>query len=318
MADELFQAVSMILDDCVELKWHENMIILCDSQCLNIGEAFFTSGNGKCKEAVLVMITSRMLDGNEPPCPVSSWIEQFDVAVILTKKSLLYTNACRLATKKGTRIVSMPGITKEIMTANACVDWRKLGVNTRTVASKISGTRNVKVKSKAGTNLSFDIAGRKIYVDDGRIAYKGAFGCFPSGEVLVAPVDGSAQGKLVIDSSFSLCDGKLETPLVIHIKDGAVCRVEKHECSELLEKLFTKYLQPLRSLSEFGVGTLENVLFSGNVFEEVKGRGAVHFAFGNNMLIGGNTDVPVHLDGVVLEPDVWLDGKLWIENGALV
>ncbi|MDO5577432.1 MAG: aminopeptidase [Fibrobacter sp.] len=317
MADELFKAVSMVLNDCVELKWNENMIILCDPQCLNIGEAFYAAGSGKCKEAVLVMITSRMLDGNEPPCPVASWIEQFDVAVILTKKSFLYTNACRLATEKGTRIVSMPGITKETLAASTCVDWRKLGVSTRTVASKISGTRNVKVKSKAGTDLSFDIAGKKIYVDDGRIAYKGAFGCFPAGEVLVAPVDGTAHGKLVIDSSFSLCD-KLETPLVIHIKDGVVCRVETHECSEQLEKLFTKYLQPLRTLSEFGVGTLGNARFSGNVFEEVKGRGAIHFALGNNMLIGGNTDVPVHLDGVIQKPDVWLDNKLWIENGALV
>lgn len=318
MSEELLHSVSVALGDCINLKRHENMLILCDPFCLRIGEAFYAVGREKCKEAILVMITSRKLDGNEPPYPIGEWLAQFDVVVMPSLKSLIHTDACRLATESGTRVVSMSGVTEEMFVRTMKADWRKTGACTRSVVAKLSSAQTIRVTTKAGTDLSFGIEGRKIFVDDGRISFKGAFGNLPAGEAVLAPVEGTAQGKLVIDSSFSLCNGKPESPIVMDVKDGLVNRVAKHQCSDELEKLFVKYLQPLRTLAEFGIGTLDTAQLSGNVFEEMKARGTVHFALGNNMLLGGTVRVPVHLDGVTLKPDIWLDDRLWIKDGEQV
>jgi leucyl aminopeptidase (aminopeptidase T) len=34
--------------------------------------------------------------------------------------------------------------------------------------------------------------------------------------------------------------------------------------------------------------------------------------------MGGTVNVPVHLDGVIKEPSVWLDYNLWMDRGRLV
>jgi aminopeptidase len=34
--------------------------------------------------------------------------------------------------------------------------------------------------------------------------------------------------------------------------------------------------------------------------------------------MGGSVNVPIHLDGVVKKPTVWMDGKLLMANGTLL
>ena len=46
--------------------------------------------------------------------------------------------------------------------------------------------------------------------------------------------------------------------------------------------------------------------------------GTIHIALGNNISMGGSVNVPIHLDGVVKKPTVWMDGKLLMKNGGLL
>jgi hypothetical protein len=34
--------------------------------------------------------------------------------------------------------------------------------------------------------------------------------------------------------------------------------------------------------------------------------------------MGGNVRVPLHFDGIVKEPNVWLDDALWMEKGKIL
>ena len=54
------------------------------------------------------------------------------------------------------------------------------------------------------------------------------------------------------------------------------------------------------------------------MFEDEKILVTAHVAFGASAAIGGTVQVPVHLDCVVMKPDVTVDGKPVVRDGALV
>ena len=72
------------------------------------------------------------------------------------------------------------------------------------------------------------------------------------------------------------------------------------------------------NVAELGIGTNERAIPSGNVLEDEKLLGTCHVAFGASAGIGGTVQVPVHLDCVVLKPDVSVDGEALVRAGELV
>ena len=67
-----------------------------------------------------------------------------------------------------------------------------------------------------------------------------------------------------------------------------------------------------RNIAEFGIGTNDSAKLSGVLLEDEKVMGTIHIALGNNISMGGSVNVPIHLDGVVKKPTVWMDGKLLV------
>jgi len=311
------ECAEIALGECLNLSRNEQLLVVCDPPCFEIGQAFWDVGRSCCKEAVMVQISPRRENGNEPPVPVGSWFSQFDVAVMPTSKSLTHTQARRLASKKGTRIATLPGISKEIFIGTMKTDWKRLGRSTRAVAARLSSVKKVHVQSDAGTDLTFKTGGRRAKADDGEITFKGASGNLPAGEAFLAPLEGTAEGKLVFDGSFP-GQGLLKKPFVLNVKAGRVCRIFDHECSNYLRRVFSKYGSDARTVAEFGVGMLDTAIISGNILEDEKVKGTIHFALGDNASMGGNVKVPVHLDGIITNPSVWLDDKLWMEKGKIV
>ena len=69
-------------------------------------------------------------------------------------------------------------------------------------------------------------------------------------------------------------------------------------------------------VAEFGIGTNSVLQISGNLLEDEEVKGTIHIAFGNSASMGGNNDVPVHIDCMVRQPDVFADGKLVMKKGV--
>jgi leucyl aminopeptidase (aminopeptidase T) len=64
------------------------------------------------------------------------------------------------------------------------------------------------------------------------------------------------------------------------------------------------------NLAELGIGT--NVAVTdlvGSVLLDEKAAGTVHVAIGDNAGIGGETEAPIHSDGVIRNPTVYADGE---------
>lgn len=317
MDHTLIAAAETALKTCLGLGRSEQLLVVTDEPCREVGMALHQAGRELAREAVLVEITSRRQHGAEPPEQVAEWFGQFDVAVMPTSKSLSHTRARREASARGVRIATLPGITSDMFARTMQADWQRLGTITRTAAAAVSAAGDVRITTKAGTDLTFQTGGRHAKADDGRYDRKGDFGNLPAGEAYMAPLENTANGTLVIDGSFPLA-GLLETPLVVEIRDGYAMKVSGHPCAEEWKKVFEKHQRAARNVAEFGVGTLDTAKLTGNVLEDEKVKGTIHIAFGDNASMGGTVQVPVHLDGVVRSPSVWLDGKEWMVEGEIV
>ena len=72
------------------------------------------------------------------------------------------------------------------------------------------------------------------------------------------------------------------------------------------------------NVAELGIGTNECARVTGNLLEDEKILGTCHVAFGASASIGGTVQVPVHLDCVVMRPDVSVDGEALVRGGNLL
>jgi leucyl aminopeptidase (aminopeptidase T) len=72
------------------------------------------------------------------------------------------------------------------------------------------------------------------------------------------------------------------------------------------------------NLAELGVGTNDRARLTGNVLEDEKILGTVHVAFGASAGIGGKVSVPIHLDVVVVDASLEVDGQAVLDNGRYV
>jgi len=71
-------------------------------------------------------------------------------------------------------------------------------------------------------------------------------------------------------------------------------------------------------VAELGLGTNPAAEIIGTVLEDEKVYGTCHVAFGDNHGFGGTIECDSHLDGIVLEPDVYLDDELVVTEGDVV
>ncbi len=301
---------------CLAVKPEETLLIVTDDALLELGELFFKESLAMSLKATLLTMAALPLDGTEPPKHIAKELKSADVAILVTSRSLSHTRARRNASISGTRIASMPGLTKEMLEGPVLVDYEAMGDFSRRVAKKLNESEQVRITTEAGTDLTFSIKGREALADTGFYVQPGAFGNLPAGEAYVPPVEGSANGVLVVDGAMAAI-GKLETPLTFTIEKGNVTMIEGGEEAERLTKILQQADENATNIAEFGVGTNPKAEMSGNALEDEKVLGTIHIALGDNLNFGGFVESNCHLDGIIKAPTVYLDGEKWMDKGTV-
>jgi len=93
------------------------------------------------------------------------------------------------------------------------------------------------------------------------------------------------------------------------VEDGLVTEIGDDEIREQVETAAKKADEAAYNLAELGIGTNVGVTdLVGSVLLDEKAAGTVHIAIGDNAGIGGETEAPIHLDGIIREPTVYADG----------
>ncbi len=260
--------------------------------------------------------------GAEPPSFVGDEMSKYNVVVAITSFSLSHTNAREKATESGARLASMPGFTADMFLPDGpmAADYSWVSSFSRKIAEYLQGSKKIRVVTDYGTDIEFSVEGRKFDVDDGIYDKPGSWGNLPAGEVFIAPVEGTANGKIVVLKGWY---PRLEEDMILTVENGLVVKIEGgggvgdyfRETLGLEPKVEDELHRARRNIAEFGIGTNPKAKRPDNVLEAEKILGTIHIAIGDNSHFGGRVEADLHEDFIIPEPTVYVDGRLFMEKG---
>ena len=313
---DLLHAARTAVSQCLGAKAGEKLLVITDAPLREIGAALFDAGCEAGCEAILCEIIPRRNNGEPPPEPLPDFWKRFDLFLAPTSRSLTHTKARKAASEAGVRGATLPGVTREMMVRCLAADYREVARRSEHLAQILTRGKSARVTAAAGTDITLSIEGREGIADTGLLTEKGSFGNLPAGEAFLAPVEGSAEGVIVVDGSIG-DSGVMSEPLTLIVRKGAVTEV-RGAGAESLRKLLDPHGPKAYQIAELGIGTNDQARIVGNVLEDEKVMGTVHIAVGNNAFMGGTIDVPSHQDAVLRSPDLLIDGVAVMRAGKLL
>jgi leucyl aminopeptidase (aminopeptidase T) len=313
---ELDRAVKTVVRHCMGIEPGEDVLVVCNPVTEEIGALMRIEAQGDGADATLAVISERDSAAAEPPRAVAAAMAAADVVLAATIQSLSHTAARKVASDAGVRVGSLPGVTEEMLGRLMTGDLEEIRRRGWAVVTALNRGSEARITCRHGSDLRLGLEGRLGIVDAGELGNRGAFGNLPCGEGFIAPVEGTAEGMLVVDGSIAEV-GLLETPVALTVREGHLVGATGEDGARLLE-LLTVHGEDGANVAELGIGTNEEAILSGNILEDEKILGTCHVAFGASAAIGGTVQVPVHLDCVVLEPTVEIDGETIVSGGDLL
>jgi aminopeptidase len=169
------------------------------------------------------------------------------------------------------------------------------------ITDQLTGADQVRIMTPLGSDLHLRIKGRPVYQDREGL---------PRGEVYVAPLEDSAEGVAVIDRAF--IRGTPVEKLRLTFSQGKVTHIDAPQAAwvSLLEELLAVSSGDKDRIAELGIGLNPGVReLTGDMRLDEKLHGSAHIAIGMNERFGGRNRSNLHLDMIMLNPSVWLDGR---------
>ncbi len=303
----LESAAETAVNQCLALRPNESCTIVTDDKRLAIGEALYEAAQAITDDAILTRYPPGEQHGTEPPAPVAAAMRGSDVVLCPTTKSLSHTRARSRANESGARVATLPGITEEVFRTGLNTDYRDIEASCENVLEAVAGATEIRVTSPAGTDITFEPGEREWLADTGIVHEPGTMSNLPAGEVFVSPE--SADGTYVVDGTM-MPHGLLDSSIEFTVEDGYVTDIEDDEIREQVEHGAEEVGQDAYNLAELGIGTNTAVTeLVGSVLLDEKAAGTVHIAIGDDHDIGGDTEAPLHLDGILCEPTIYADGE---------
>lgn len=302
-------AAETAVHQCLALSSGETCVIVTDDEREPIGEVLYKVASEVTADAAIVRYPPGEQHGEEPPAPVAGALADADAFLAPTTKSLSHTRARSDATASGARGATLPGITESVFETGLQADYDLIRETCDRLLDQVAGAEEIQITAPAGTDITVKPGSREWQSDTGINHDPGDFSNLPAGEVFVSPE--TAEGRYVVDGTM-MPYGTLEPGQTLEfvVADGQVTEIEDDRIREQIESAADSVGDAAYNLAELGIGTnLAVTDLVGSVLLDEKAAGTVHLAIGDDAGIGGVTEAPIHLDGVIREPTVLADGE---------
>jgi leucyl aminopeptidase (aminopeptidase T) len=309
MTDTLRAPAETAVRKCMRLQAGESCLIVTDDKRKAIGEALYEVAAERTDDALLMQYPPGDQHGEEPPQQVAAAMRTHDVVLAPTTKSLSHTKARSEANAAGARVATLPGITEAVFVTGLDANYSDIKKHCQRIHSAVSGAEHVRVQTDRGTDIVFRPGDREWRQDTGIVHEAGEMSNLPAGEVFLSPE--TADGTFVVDGTMMphglLDDGQT---LDFEVEDGQVVEIGDDAVREEIEAAAESVGDAASNLAELGIGTNVGVTdLVGSVLLDEKAAGTVHIAIGDDHAIGGDVEAPIHLDGVLRDPTVYVEGE---------
>mgnify|MGYP000954416080 CR=1 FL=1 len=309
----------VLLTTCSNAKPNENILFVADDTSFEIAQ-FLWDHSAQYPNRVMTRMTDRKMHGDEPPATVAAAMLNADVILGCTKFSMFHTAARRNAVNNGARFVNMADYKLSMMTEGGLfVDFIEQGARMDRLAD-VSEGETMHITTKAGTDITFSIAGRKAVRQYGRSIKPGQSSSPPDIETALGPVEGTANGVVVIDGAIPFPGlGVLDEKITLKIRDGRITEIFGGKRADYLRKAMKDlHDDKIYCVAEIGIGFNDHSTLCNSMLEDEGVMGTLHFGFGNSLSFGGSIDSPNHLDMIFKDATMWVDGRMLIEDGNIL
>jgi leucyl aminopeptidase (aminopeptidase T) len=271
-------------------------------------------------EVSVVTMSPRDHGGIDPPPPVGGAMWASQVVVLQTSFATTHTRTFRETLARGGRICEFWGITEDMMVRGGLTEdpaW--LEKTSLRLAKLMDEAGEARVMTSSGTDLRVDLTGRKALPLAASARNPGSFCSLPAGESAIAPVEGTAAGKIIGPYLVEHREiGRPREPLELSVQKGNVTEVYGGIEAHRLERLLAESVPSARNIAEFAIGINRRCRVETGLREAKKAWGTAHIGIGDSKSIGGNVTSSIHIDFILLHPTVWLDGREVARDGKLL
>lgn len=196
----------------------------------------------------------------------------------------------------------------------------------RYYGAALSNKSRVEVRADDGTEWRAEIHGRPVLIDDGIISpediARGDVGNnIPAGEAFVAPLESTAEGRILFPHVSTQAFGNVRN-LLVEFREGRIIRFEADEGGDNFRRFLDANTGDKDRIAELGIGCNAGAEYTGgSIIIDEKILGTIHMAIGNNTgAYHGANKASSHLDMIkdMARGQLYVDGELVMDRGRPV
>jgi len=317
----MMKGARTLVGPCTSVKAGENVLIVTDMKMMSIAQALAAATRERGAEPIIAIIDERAVDATEPPNTVAQAMKAADVVFSAVSISITHTRAVKDAVAAGARVVALTAVTEEMLVSGGLdADFPQVKLTCKAVGDRMVRAKVARLTSKEGTDLTFRMEGRRVNVMPGVVG-PGELSPVPNAEVNVSPLEGTANGVIVVDASIPyLGIGLLEKPIRFTVRGGFIVAIEGGQPDQVgkLKAAWEKQGDPnVYNIAEMGIGMNPKCRFKGIMLEDEGVLGSIHIGTGTSITLGGTVTARSHYDLILSRPTLELDGEILVQDGKL-
>jgi len=297
-----------------------NILVLSDLHNTTNVDPLMIAANEAGASTTLMQITEAGHHGGQLPKTVAAAMAAADLVIGATRYNITHTSARIEAQKMGVKVIALPECDGDdfFLAKGWDVDFAGVAPQIEALANALTNAQTACVRSKLGTNLTCSVAGRSGRALTGFANTKDVSAGYCL-EASLAPVEGTANGVIVVNASIpGLCLIESE-PVTITIENGMATSIVGGREAEAFRSLLSSFNDPLvYNLGELGVGMNPNCQLDGTMLSDESVYGAIQLALGTSFYIGGTVKAAAHYDTIVTDAVLELDGRMVLDGTRLL
>ncbi len=336
IAKKHYKSISKVFKECLAIKKGEKILIMGDTGIKGnnlsaaLSACYYLYAKEKGFKTEIVMGDSKTRGDVADEDVANAFFDFPPYNIVITNlsdrlgslgKKKSYRKLCREKPFKFITTTSLgyipTGYITQLMNLFS-IDYRTLRRRQNKLKVYLDRAKEITVKTEEGTSIKMDVEGVNAISADGNFKEYGQGGNLPAGEVYLAPIEGKANGKLVVDASSRnrFKTELIRDPIIIRVKKGSITKIEGGVEANLLKDSLkwaadrAKYPSRVKKIAELGIGMNKSAKVIGTTIIDEKTYGTAHIGIGSNYWFGGTIKTIIHLDQVFRAPQIYVDGNL--------
>src|SRR5262245_45908928 len=317
---EVARTADRVIADYMAVKPGENGVIVVDDRTSpSIWEALAAQTLAVGGDPVVAMMVPRAKSGMEPPAAIAAAMCKGQVVIAAASRSMYHIEAKNQAKLAGARgVFNAPYLEDGWIDGAMTADFLEIRKRAERLRDRLARGKAAHVTTPAGTDVTMVIEGRRpVGWLTGVCRNPGEVSAFPGGEVSLPPLEGTTQGVIVLEHIMTDI-GWLVQPIRLTVENGECAKIDGGVEAQALAAHIDG-VKNATNIAELGIGLNPKSRLTGGITEVKKRLGTAHMALGDSAAgYGGKVTSDVHLDGMIMNVRIEIDGEVIAENGEVL